>query len=124
MTNFFNKIKKIENKFIILLALDELIEEMSPTGVRSTVRKIGVNGQKLEGKVETHFSIVLFTMVKKSEKDAPASFHFITNNDGTTTAKSPMTMFPLVIDNDVMSVATRVKEFYNIKELSYNKDIN
>ena len=119
MITFLNKIKKVENKWIILLALDELVEEMSPTGVRSTVRKIGVNGQKLEGKIETHFSIVLFTHVKKTQDGKESSYNFITNNDGTTTAKSPAAMLPPLIDNDINLVINKIKTFYNIKEPFY-----
>ena len=39
---------------------------------------------------------------------------FITQSDGTTTAKSPMGMFDLEIDNDLKIVDTTIREYYNI----------
>lgn len=39
---------------------------------------------------------------------------FITQSDGTTTAKSPMEMFPLEIDNDLKAVDTTIREYYGL----------
>ena len=41
---------------------------------------------------------------------------FITQSDGFTTAKSPMEMFPDVIDNDLKSVDQTIREYYELNE--------
>lgn len=58
--------------------------------------------------VEGMFSIVLFCQAEGT------SHHFITQSDGTTTAKSPMGMFPAVIDNDLAEVDKVIREYYGL----------
>lgn len=111
---FLDKIKNCEGKFNIVLGLDELVEFMHPNGTRTTSRRIGVNGQKLEGKVEKEFTIVLFTEIKK-DAAGKHTHHFVTNNDGTSSAKSPAGMFDILIPNDLKLVCDKVKEYYGIK---------
>ena len=41
---------------------------------------------------------------------------FITQSDGFTTAKSPMEMFPLEIDNDLKMVDQVIREYYELTE--------
>lgn len=61
--------------------------------------------------LESLFSIVLFaTTDGKSHK-------FITQSDGVTTAKSPMEMFPLEMDNDLKAVDTAIREYYGLAPL-------
>ncbi len=64
--------------------------------------------------VEGLFSIVLLCQIEGSEH------YFITNSDGTNSAKSPMEMFPLKIDNDLKAVDTTIREYYDLN----NKTIN
>lgn len=47
---------------------------------------------------------------------------FITQSDGYTTAKSPMEMFPEVIDNDLKAVDQVIREYYNINKGVNNND--
>ena len=47
---------------------------------------------------------------------------FITQSDGFTTAKSPMEMFPDVIDNDLKLVDQTVREYYELNEKEKNND--
>ena len=47
---------------------------------------------------------------------------FITQSDGFTTAKSPMEMFPDVIDNDLKFVDQAVREYYELNEKEKNND--
>ena len=55
---------------------------------------------------EGMFSIVLFTNIEDGK------YHFITQNNGGTTAKSPMGMFEsLKIDNDLQLVINAIKEY-------------
>lgn len=58
--------------------------------------------------VEGLFSIVLLCVADNG------SHKFITQSDGYTTAKSPMDMFDLEIDNDLKMVDTKIREYWNI----------
>ena len=58
--------------------------------------------------LESLFTIVLYCVTDgKSHK-------FITQSDGVTTAKSPMDMFPLEMDNDLKAVDTAIREYYGL----------
>ena len=41
----------------------------------------------------------------------------MTQSDGATTAKSPMEMFPLEMDNDLKAVDTAIREYYGLAKL-------
>lgn len=58
--------------------------------------------------VEGLFSIVLLCQVEGSEH------FFITNSDGSNTAKSPMDMFEARIDNDLAMVDRTIREYYEL----------
>ena len=58
--------------------------------------------------VEGLFSIVLLAVRDES------GYHFITNSDGMTTAKSPFEMFEQVIDNDLKMVDSTIREYWNL----------
>lgn len=58
--------------------------------------------------MEGMFSIVLYCMNEGGQHK------FITQSDGSTTAKSPMDMFELVIDNDLKFVDQKIREYYEI----------
>lgn len=45
---------------------------------------------------------------------------FKTQSDGTTTAKSPMEMFPAEIDNDLKAVDTAIREYYELNKKGNN----
>lgn len=62
--------------------------------------------------MEGMFSIVLYCMNEGGQHK------FITQSDGSTTAKSPMELFDLVIDNDLKFVDQKIREYYeiNVKE--------
>lgn len=69
-----------------------------------TIGKMLDNQLTLEGL----FSIVLLA-------DASDGKHqFITQSDGTTTAKSPMEMFDLEIDNDLKFVDDAIREYWDL----------
>lgn len=53
----------------------------------------------------------LFSVVLLAGTDGK-SHYFTTQSDGFTTAKSPMEMFPLKIDNDLKMVDTTIREYY------------
>ena len=71
-----------------------------------TMGKMLDNQLTLEGL----FSIVL-QCVTDGKKHA-----FITQSDGNNTAKSPMEMFPLEIDNDLKQVDQTIREYYELKD--------
>ena len=61
--------------------------------------------------LESLFTIVLYCVTDgKSHK-------FITQSDGVITAKSPMEMFPLEMDNDLKTVDAAIREYYGLAKL-------
>ena len=72
-----------------------------------TVGKLIDNHITLEGM----FTIVLYTNVEKT-KDG-MKYQFVTNTDGTNTAKSPKGMFPYKIDNDLSLVLNGIEKYEN-----------
>lgn len=85
--------------------------------------QIGDNGKiqmKTIGKMlDNQLSIEgLFTVVLVSEKDEEG-YHFITNGDVNSPAKSPMGMFDEAkIDNDLKLVDTTIREYWGLSPLS------
>lgn len=65
-------------------------------------------GKMIDSKLtlEGLFSIVLLCEATSD------GHHFITQSDGYTTAKSPMDMFPLQIDNDLKLVDDTIRAYY------------
>lgn len=61
--------------------------------------------------VEGLFTYVLFTTVI-NELEGGVSHKFITQSDGTTTAKTPMGCFDtMLIDNDLQYVVEKINEY-------------
>ena len=69
-----------------------------------TLGKMLDNQLTLEGL----FSIVLLCQIEGSEH------YFITNSDGSNSAKSPMGMFEMKIDNDLKMVDEAIREYYEM----------
>lgn len=61
--------------------------------------------------LESLFSIVLYCVTDGKRH------YFVTQSDGVTTAKSPMDMFPLEIDNDLKAVDTVIREYYGMSPI-------
>lgn len=77
--------------------------------------KIKTIGKLLDDKINPAglFTILLFTDVHK-KADGVMEYRFVTNNDGTYPAKSPMGMFKdTYISNDLGAVSTAIDEYYN-----------
>jgi hypothetical protein len=75
--------------------------------------KIKTQGKMLDSVItlEGLFTYVLFTKVIKDESDK-VQYKFLTNSDGTCTAKSPMGLFEdLLIDNDLDYVVKKITEY-------------
>ena len=76
--------------------------------------KIKTLGKLLDSTItlEGLFSYVFFTKVVKNDSTNMIEYKFLTNGDGTCTAKTPMGMFSdLLIDNDLNYVINTIKEY-------------
>lgn len=61
--------------------------------------------------LEGLFTYVLFTTVTRDE-DNKVAYKFITNSEGTCTAKTPMGLFDeTYVDNDLNMVIEKIKEY-------------
>lgn len=61
--------------------------------------------------LEGLFTYVLFT-VRTANENREMEYKFMTNSDGTNTAKTPMGCFPsILIDNDLQYVIERIDEY-------------
>lgn len=63
----------------------------------------------------------LFSIVLLCQTDG-RSHQFITQSDGTTTAKSPMELFEPVMDNDLKAVDTAIRAYYGLDALKTEKE--
>ena len=63
----------------------------------------------------------LFSIVLMCQTDGK-KHSFITQSDGFTTAKSPMEMFPDVIDNDLKFVDQAIREYYQFNNAKEQKN--
>jgi len=98
-------------RFIIFTALDEIVRDTD--NIDRIVVK--VDGKKLEGKIESYFTICLHTKFN-SLKDYPKCYQFCTNTDGKNTAKSPEGMFAeKYIQNDMSLVLGSIYKYYDME---------
>lgn len=105
--NFYNLIQFIINQ----TPPDVIVYFLHHTETDANGRtKCKTYGKMLDEKltVEGLFSIVLLCQTDG------ISHTFVTQSDGTTTAKSPMEMFPLTIDNDLKAVDTAIRQYYDL----------
>lgn len=56
----------------------------------------------------------LFSIVLLCQSDATGRHFFTTQSNGNSTAKSPMDMFPLEIDNDLKLVDQSIRTYYHL----------
>jgi len=95
---------------VFFLCHDEIItENFQPK------RKIKTIGKMLDEKItlEGLFTVVLFTDIQKIQNNDQLQYTFITQNDGTTTGKSPRGMFEtLNIPNDLNDVIKKINAYY------------
>lgn len=89
---------------VIVYFLHHTEEDMSGRLKAKTIGKM--LDEKLT--VEGLFSIVLLTVAEGTEH------YFLTNSDGSSTAKSPMEMFDPKIDNDLRMVDQIIREYYDL----------
>lgn len=95
-------------KIFVLTHEEEISENFKP------LRKMKTIGKMIDEKLtmEGLFTVVLFTEVEKDDKNN-ITYSFITNSDGSTTAKSPKGMFKdFKIPNDLGIVSKAIADFY------------
>lgn len=100
---------KSNDKYVVFLGIDQVLEGAG--GVEE--RYIAVDGS-WKKKVEKEFVCVLFADMYTDEQGSP-KYRFITNKQQgfeRVSAKSPMEMFPPVMDNDLAQVIQLMKEYY------------
>lgn len=110
--NFFNVIKKASS-----MSEDYNIIFLHHTEVDNGIIKLKTSGKMLDSAItmEGLFTMVLMTGVIK--ENGKLRYVFTTQNDGTTTAKSPMGMFETKeIDNDLLYVVDTIHDFENITQ--------
>jgi hypothetical protein len=99
-----------EDLKVFIMSHDEFItENFAPK------RKIKTIGKLLDDKItlEGLFTIVLFTEIQKNKDKNGLEYTFITQNDGTTTAKSPKGMFAtLNVPNDLAMLIDKINAYY------------
>ena len=99
-----------EDLKVFILSHDEVMPDTYPPK-----RKIKTIGKMLDEKVtlEGLFTVVLFTDVSKDQDKGGLQYKFITQNDGTTTSKSPKGMFSeITIPNDLALVIKAIDSYY------------
>jgi len=100
-----------EDLKVFVLSHDEIImENFAPK------RKIKTIGKMLDDKItlEGLFTVVLFTNVTKNNENGDLEYRFITQNDGSTTGKSPRGMFEnLLVPNDLSFVIQKINQYYD-----------
>ncbi len=108
--NFYNLVQFVIKK----TPPDVIVYFLHHTESDSNTGKVKAKtmGKMLDSQLtlEGLFSIVLMCVTDGKKHS------FITQSDGFTTAKSPMEMFPDVIDNDLKSVDQVIREYYELNE--------
>lgn len=94
---------------VFFFAHDENVgDALDPKRKFKTVGKLLDNAINIEGL----FTYVLFTDVQREDDSETSTYSFVTNNDGTTTAKTPMECFDtLKIPNDLQFVVDKMNEY-------------
>jgi hypothetical protein len=101
----------ITNKWLIWTAIDDI--SLDSDGEVTKIVK--VKGNEVKGLISSYFTVVLWTNVSKKETNMSKKYQFITNSDGTNSAKTPIGMFPdLYIPNDLSIVLQRISEHNNL----------
>jgi hypothetical protein len=117
--SFLLTLRKIKNKIVILTGLDALEKIEQPSGALISKRFFDVEGKIWRAKIESKFSIVLYTHVQQEPGSNPPKmkYQFATQTDGITSAKSPEGLFPsYYINNDLKEVVDRVEKYFGLAQ--------
>jgi hypothetical protein len=116
---FLISLRKIKNKIVILTGIDAIEKIEQPSGEKVAKRFFDVEGKVWRAKIESKFSIVLFTdpQIQPGSKPPKIDYKFATQTDGITSAKSPEGLFPsYYINNDLKEVVDRVKKYFGLAQ--------
>lgn len=111
-SNFYSVLKEAMNmrsdlKVVIIIHSENTGDALNPNYKMKTIGRMIDNMITLEGL----FTYVLFTEVVK-DVEGNVEHKFITQSDGTTTAKTPMGCFDsMYIDNDLNYVIEKIDEY-------------
>lgn len=114
--NFYNLVQFV----IRQTPPDVIVYFLHHTEIDSNTGKVKAKtlGKMLDNQLtlEGLFAIVLYCVTDGKNHS------FITQSDGFTTAKSPMEMFPEVIDNDLKAVDMAIRDYYDLNEKENEHD--
>jgi hypothetical protein len=115
--NLLEACKKIQDKIIIFIGIDELVKDEQPSGALVNRRTLWVEGKVHASKIEKEFSVVIYTDIKVTPGQPPKiEYKFITQTDGVTSAKSPEGMFPREMENDLGKVVAEVEKYFGFSK--------
>jgi len=112
-THFYSILKEAAEmredlKVFILTHSENIGDALNPSLKIKSIGKMIDNMITIEGL----FTYVLFTSNKTRDDEGNILYRFITQSDGTTTAKTPMGCFKdFYIDNDLQMVFNTIDEF-------------
>jgi Osmosensitive K+ channel histidine kinase len=111
--SMLNRVNATAEKTVVFTAVDEVVlVETENEHLQERSRRCKIYGRELEGKIESYFTIVLFTKTEK-QPNGTLKYSFLTNSDGSCSAKSPAGMFKdLLIPNDLAVVLEAVGKYY------------
>lgn len=98
---------KQADNYVIFLG----INQMDQTEGGETWHSIKIDGQLLKGTIEKEFVLVLFTSMRY-DAQGKVIYEFITKEDPTRSAKSPMEMLQARMPNDLVEVIKQSEEYY------------
>ena len=108
-------LKKNNGKYVFVIATSEIVAIEQPSGAKVNNQRIAVQGKVWEGKIEKEFTLVLFTDVRRNKDNKHIDYTLVTNNDGTSSAKSPFGMFEEErVPNDLLVVAKTMKDYFGL----------
>ena len=111
-SNFFSVFKEAMNmredlKVVFIVHAENTGDALNPNYKMKTIGKMIDNMITIEGL----FTYVLFTDIIR-DPEGGVTYKFITQSDGTTTAKTPMGCFnEMYIDNDLQFVVEQIDKY-------------
>ncbi len=106
---FLDSIKSTASVSIVV-AVADLIEDMTESGTNCKVVRATVHGKQWEGKIESKFLIVLHLVVERDIKTGENRHLFRTTSTARSPAKAPMFLkLPEFIPNDINIVLDAMK---------------
>ena len=108
--DFYDMVQAVDSCSDDTIAYFMMHTERSEDGSRIKAKTAGkmIDSQLT---LESLFTIVIYVVTDGKRH------YFVTQSDGVTTAKSPMEMFPLEMDNDLKAVDTAIREYYGLAPL-------